>query len=130
MPKTPSSGAYTTKDGQSRECGASDHAKAKCSKQRCYFCQGMGHIETQCRKYYDEYSSMGENEETEKNSADSGEIPKNGNSPEKASASSGVTPSDPQTTTTTTETRKEDQTKENQTKGSQTKIGVEKYIET
>ena len=90
----------------------------------------MGHIETQCPKYYDEYSSMGENEETEKNSADSGEIPKNGNSPEKASASSGVTPSDPQTTTTTTETRKEDQTKENQTKGSQTKIGVEKYIET
>ena len=67
MPKTPSSGAYTTKDGQSRECGASDHAKAKCSKQRCYFCQGMGHIETQCPKYYDEYPSMGENEETEKN---------------------------------------------------------------
>ena len=50
-----------------------------------------------------------------------GEIPKNGNSPEKASASSGVTPSDPQTTTTTTETSKEDQTKENQTKGNQTK---------
>ena len=27
----------------------------------------MGHIETQCPKYYDEYLSMGENEETEKN---------------------------------------------------------------
>ena len=50
------------------------------------------------------------NEQARKQSdaADSGEIPKNGNSPEKASASSGVTPSDPQTTTTTTETRKED----------------------
>ena len=66
-----SSGAYTTKDcqagGTCKECGASDHAKAECSKQRCYFCQGMGHIETQCPKYYDEYPSMGENEETEKN---------------------------------------------------------------
>ena len=50
------------------------------------------------------------NEQARKQSdvGDSGEIPKNGNSPEKASASSGVTPSDPQTTTTTTETRKED----------------------
>ena len=71
MPKTPSSGAYTTKDCQAgstcKECGASDHAKAECSKQRCYFCQGMGHIETQCPKYYDEYPSMGENEETETN---------------------------------------------------------------
>ena len=36
----------------------------------------MRHIETQCHKYYDEYPSMGENEETEKNGE--GTTPDNG----------------------------------------------------
>ena len=62
---------HTAKDCQAgstcKECGATDHAKAECPKQRCYFCKEMGHIEAQCPKYYDDYPSMGENEETEQN---------------------------------------------------------------
>ena len=49
-----------------RECGSTEHKKAECPNQKCYFCQGLGHIEANCPKYY-EYPDMGGKDNEESN---------------------------------------------------------------
>lgn len=42
-----------------KECGSSEHNKANCPNRRCYRCHEIGHIETSCPQYYEDFPQIG-----------------------------------------------------------------------